>query len=112
MTQADIDRLVARDFEPADREEAHGLLERYGVEGWEREVVRVRIAILRMADGDLARMRTALETAKVDYRDALVAAEYTAEFVRGNQAPDASAEEQAALRARDRQDYAEWLRRA
>lgn len=75
-----LERRIQRDF-PAPGS-AHGILvalERlpdeagYGEEHFRTE--RIRAAIVLLANGDLTRFREAVELAKADWRDLLVAAE-------------------------------------
>ncbi|HEV2343083.1 MAG TPA: hypothetical protein VGS97_03250 [Actinocrinis sp.] len=74
-----LERRIRRDF-PAPGS-AHGIitaLDRlpdeagYGEEHFRTE--RIRAAIVLLADGDLSRFRDAVELAKTDWRDLLVAA--------------------------------------
>ena len=76
ITAADVERIIARDFPSAEVAAVRAALAEYGTKAWHREVDRVRIAVLRMADGDLGRLRSALATADQDYRDVLSVAEY------------------------------------
>ena len=109
LSQADIDRLIARDFPPIDRARVTAALEEYGKESWHNEVIRVRAAILKMADGDLERLRVDLEVAKTDYRDVLAAAEYPLYSRRPfDDMPDAERER---IIADDWAQYQEWLTR-
>jgi hypothetical protein len=80
----DVDAIIARKLasmfpEPGMRAEAERVLALYGTESYEREVPRVRLAILKNtgAGGDLERLRAEVRLAKQDYRDALVGAEYS-----------------------------------
>ena len=76
VTGADVERVVRRDF-PADRvATVLAMLEEYGVEKWQRESHRVRLAVLKLAAGSLKRLRQELECAKHDYREVLGPAEY------------------------------------
>lgn len=75
-----LERRIQRDF-PAPGA-AHGILtalDRLPVEaGYDEEhfrTERIRAAIVLLANGDLARFRSAVELAKTDWRDLLVAAE-------------------------------------
>jgi hypothetical protein len=69
VTGADVERIVRRDF-PADRAvEVLAMLDEYGTEAWQREAHRVRLAALRLAAGDIKRLRYEIEGAKRDYRD-------------------------------------------
>jgi hypothetical protein len=72
----DLERIIERDFEPSSVSVARALLSRYGQESWHREVLRVRMACLKCAEGDLAALKREVEDACCDYRDVLVAAEY------------------------------------
>ncbi len=111
VTAADVARIVQRDF-PADRvDEVLALLQAYGTADWHREVPRVRAAILKIADGDLERLRGELEVAKRDYRDVLLGAEYLAYGALTLRNPAASTEDlQRAIQA-DSAQYEAWLRR-
>lgn len=53
---------------------ALALVAAYGVEPHEREVTRVRLAILELADGRLTRLPYFVKCAKIDPRDVLVGA--------------------------------------
>jgi hypothetical protein len=107
-------KLVSAWPDPAERERARAELSRYGTEPYEREVDRVRLAILRLCEGRLERLAEWVAEAKNDYRDVLVAAEYPAE---GEALwalhPDLSEEERRRLeelRERDRVQYEKWLK--
>ena len=76
VTAADVERVVRRDF-PAERvAEVLAILNEYGIESWQREFDRVRLAALKLAAGNLKKLRLHIETAKQDYRDVLAYAEY------------------------------------
>ncbi len=51
-------------------------LAEYGKKEWHRELDRVRLAILKMAAGNIDWLRTAVAVAEQDFRDVLCAAEY------------------------------------
>jgi hypothetical protein len=111
VTAADVERIVRRDF-PADRTaEVLAMLEEYGTEEWQRETHRVRLAVLKLAAGDLGRLRYELEGAKRDYRDVLGPAEYpgyTRRMFRIDKLPQ---EEQERIIDADWKQYEEWLTR-
>jgi len=76
-TEADLERVVARDFPQESIPAVRDLLSRYGQEGeWQREILRVQMACLKCADGDLKELERAVATACLDYRDVLGPAEY------------------------------------
>jgi len=50
-------------------------LDEYGAASHEREVDRVKLAILRISEGDIEKLKYWVKVAKTDYRDVLAAAE-------------------------------------
>jgi hypothetical protein len=74
-TEADLERILARDFAPESIPQVKALLSRYGREDWQREVLRVQMACLKCADGDLEALEREVEAACCDYRDVLSPAE-------------------------------------
>lgn len=52
------------------------MLDEYGTENWQRETHRVLLAALKLAAGNIKRLRYEIEGAKRDYRDVLGPAEY------------------------------------
>ena len=52
------------------------MLDLYGRESYEQEQIRVRLAILKLSEGNLDNLRLLVESAKRDYRDVLAWAEY------------------------------------
>ncbi len=110
VTDADVERVARREF--TDRaDHVLTLLRTYGVEDWEREAPRVRVAILKLANGDMDRVRSELDVAKRDYRDVLLGAEYLAYAALTLRDPHASAEDAQRAIAADWAAYEEWLRR-
>ena len=111
VTATDVERVVRRDF-PADRTaEVLAMLDEYGTEKWQREADRVRLAVLKLAAGDMQRLRYELEGAKRDYRDVLGPAEYpgyTRRMFRIDKLPEA---EQQRIIDADWKQYEEWLTR-
>jgi hypothetical protein len=72
----DIDSAVMdqvwRDFPRHLQHDAAAALATYGEQPYEREVVRVQLAILAIAGGDMERLLKYVEHAKRDYRDVLM----------------------------------------
>ena len=58
------------------RAEARAILDTYGIENHEQEPVRVRLAILKLSDANLAEIKKTIDLAKQDFRDVLSWAEY------------------------------------
>jgi hypothetical protein len=62
-TEADLERIIARDFAQDSIPAVKALLSRYGKESWQRGVLRVQMACLKCANGDLAALERAVENA-------------------------------------------------
>lgn len=110
VTDQDVERILRRDF-AEDEEEARALLMSYGSEDWHRETRRVRVAALKLANGDLARLRVAVDTAKADYRDVLGPAEYPQYLKAVTPAASLSDEERQRIIEADFEQYDGWFRR-
>lgn len=71
----------------------------------------MRLAALKLAEGSIEKLRSAIETAKRDYRDVLVSAEYP-EYSRSIGPSDAvSPGERQRIIEADWKQYSEWLAR-
>lgn len=66
-----VERAMQEAFPNADRAEARRILDEYGKAAHEREVDRVRLDILALCQGDLAKLRVLVDRATRDYRDVL-----------------------------------------
>lgn len=105
-------KKVNRYWPDVDPQEIMEILDRYGVERYERGRARVQLAILKLSQGDRDRLEAYVKMAKRDYRDVLAYAEYPEEMRTGPVAMrQLSAEEAKALRRRDKAQYRQWLRR-
>ena len=112
VTHADVERVVRRDFPAGERAEVTKLLERYGTESWHRETDRVRLATLKLASGNIERLRREIEGAQVDYRDVLAAAEYPEYSKRVRGLSKLAADEIREIVATDWKQYQDWLTRS
>ena len=110
----DVDRKIDDLWtDPVERGRVRTELQKFGTEAHEREVERVRLAILKLCEARTERVIELVAAAKRDYRDVLMWAEYPAE----GQAlwairTDLSNEERLRLedlRRQDRQQYQDWL---
>jgi len=111
VTGADVERIVRRDF-PADRAmEVLAMLEEYGKESWQREPHRVRLAALKLAAGDLQRLRDEVDAAKSDYREVLAPAEYPDYTKRMFRIEELPQDEQQRIIDADWKQYQSWLTR-
>lgn len=108
LTQAVLDRIVTALF-PEQPGLAHEALARYGRPGIDREILRVRVAALRVSEGNLAALEKAIGAALVDYRDVLAWAEYPVELISPtwNMPPG----DVTRIRTADRLQYHDWLAR-
>ena len=103
-TDADVARVLARDYATALRE-ARTVLASYGKETWQPEPIRVHMACLKLAAGNVAELEQYVQRACVDYRDVLAWAEYPA-YMKAD-TPEARGEAMEA----DRRQLQEWLHR-
>jgi hypothetical protein len=110
VTPADVERITRRDF-PKQVQQAMAVLSEYGTEDWQREVDRVRLAILKLANGDLQKLRQQMNVAKCDYRDVLAPAEYP-DYLRAAPALSlpANADQKGTVTS-DWEQYQAWLSR-
>ena len=107
VTAADVERVARRDFPGVALGTILGILSAYGTEDWQREVDRVRLAILKLSKGSLTDLRYWTEQAKCDYRDVLGPAEYP-EYGRRRWSTD---EEHNEIVRSDWKQYERWLKR-
>lgn len=111
VTDADVERIVRRDYAADLADEVLADLRTYGTESWEKEVPRVRIALLRLANGNIDVLRQQLDYAKRDYRDVLLGAEYLAYAALTLRTAHPSPEDAQRAIDADWNAYQEWLRR-
>jgi len=110
VSLADVERVVRRDFPPDEVAGVLAFLEAYGRQSWHGEIPRVRLAILKRAQGNWKQLRDALATADKDYRDILAYAEYPAYFS-GIQPGEKDAARRRRAIAADWRQYSSWLNR-
>jgi hypothetical protein len=96
-----------------ERRKAEAALAEYGVAPHEREAPRVKLAILKLSQGQLDRLADLVSHAKRDYRDVLMWAEYPEEgrsiWVLSSRMTSEQNNQLAAIRQRDRDQYERWL---
>ena len=105
VTDADIERIIARDYPPDKHAEIRELIR--GVECWEKP--RVMLACLKNGRGDFGRLKGEILNASGWWREILSEAEYpnyTKKMFR-----KLSSEEEERLFAADKAQYLEWLSR-
>lgn len=119
VTSGDVERVMRRDFPEARHETVAAILSEYGRESWQCGEDRVRLAILKLAHGDLDLLRQEMDRAKLDYRAVISGAEYPGYSVQvsccGLPTDDEHCEHAAHARKvmdDDWLQYREWLERA
>src|SRR5579862_9863974 len=105
---ADVERLVKRDFPLEEERAVFSALKKYGKKDWHREVPRVRLAILKLAYGSREKLREAIAMADQDYRDVLSYAEYPSYFSKINPTEKDEAKRKRVIDT-DWQEYRAWL---
>ena len=111
VASADVERIVRRDF-PADRNaELLAMLNEYGRDVSQLEPFRVRLAVLKLAAGNIERLRYEIEGAKCDYRDVLGPAEYPGYCKRVRRSGDLPPNEEQRIIDSDWSQYQDWLTR-
>lgn len=103
FTEANLERVLAREYPPEHRAHLKAVLARYGSESWQREALRVRMACLKCAGSDARQLERYIAVACNDYRDVLAHAAYPAYMKAG------SDEEKAAAMRSDWAQLQEWL---
>jgi hypothetical protein len=77
VSDKDVERIAIRDFGKDKLSEVMSILKEYGEQDWNRPgSPRVRLAILKLADGDWDQLSRQVKIAIQDYRDVLTMAEY------------------------------------
>ena len=111
VTASDVERVVRRDFPGSRVAEVLTMLADYGTENWHREPDRVRMAVLKLAAGNVERLRSEIESAKNDFRDVLAYAEYPRYMGQVPPSEAVSEEEKRQIIASDWKQYLDWLTR-
>ena len=70
---------------------------------------RVWLAIIKLAEGDLAALRKMTDAALTDFRDVLAWAEYPEQMREETWRMDESSKEYREILERDRRQYEDWL---
>ncbi len=109
VSQTDVERIVMRDYPQDKYDEVMLILNSYGTDNWEREPHRVRLAILKLANGNIEELRRFLEWAKCDYRDVISPAEYPLATKKWGKIETLTEEEIESIYKRDWEQYEKWL---
>lgn len=104
----DIERVVRRDFSTEEVPNVLATLAIYGTKAWHKEENRVRMAVLKIARGNLVQLRVWCDVANEDYRDVLAAAEYPAYMKKIKPSEKNSTKIQTAIK-KDAEEYRKWF---
>jgi len=110
VCDADVERVVKRDFSPEEASTVLSTLQEYGKKEWHRDVPRVRLAILKLAGRDSGALLDAVAMADRDYRDVLGNAEYPRYFSKIDPAEKDEVKRKTVIDA-DWQEYRDWLQK-
>ena len=109
VTDKEVRRIAYRDFPAAQFNAVMAVLDEYGMENWQREAHRVKLAALKLAHGDLDELRRKIEVAKRDYRDVVAYAEYPEYMQSVSPSNSLSPKQVQAIIDRDWLQYNRWL---
>ncbi|MCB1023163.1 MAG: hypothetical protein KDB79_02150 [Acidobacteria bacterium] len=101
-------RKIKQEFPDDDQDEILKVLDQYGVESYEQERERVQVAIIKLAEGNLEKLKTEVSGAKGDFRDTLGAAEYPEQSRKATWRMK-DKEKANKIVESDRKKYLEWL---
>jgi len=108
---------INQTFAPQDRREVMDLLVNecgrnlpFKAEATSRSLDQIRLAVIKLANGNLDELRRQVQAAKRDWRDVIGAAETPEAMSMGFVAFDnLDAETRTGIAARDREQYQDWL---
>jgi hypothetical protein len=109
VTPEDVTRLIRRDFALYQVADVTAVLQDCGGDD-SRISARVRIACLKLANGDVEQLQKIVNLAKQDYRDVLTPAEYP-EYSRKAWGKNLPAAELHRIYESDWSQYQDWLER-
>jgi hypothetical protein len=110
ITRSKVLEKITQYWPDVDPQEVMNFLDEYGVESHEQERARVQLAILKLSEGERARLEELVGIAKREFRDVLAYAEYPEEMSIGFiGVRQLSSTEVKALRDRDKEQYLQWL---
>ncbi|MBN2591982.1 MAG: hypothetical protein JXA81_00640 [Sedimentisphaerales bacterium] len=111
VTDKDVERIALRDFGMDKLSEAMDILEKYGKQEWTRPgSPRVRLAVLKLANGELEELSRYTKIAIQDFRDVISMAEYPIYSAEVGFERVAQNIQKAAIEA-DWEQYQDWLKK-
>ena len=111
VTDKDVERVAIRDFGESQLPKVLDLLQEYGKQGWNPPgSARVRLAILKLADGDFDQISKYTEAAIRDFRDVVSMAEYP-KYAKEIGFSEVSKKVAKNIINEDWMQYSQWLKR-
>jgi hypothetical protein len=107
VTEADVDRIIARDFDSRARDRIRVLL----AHPESPRSPRVVLAVLKLSNCTVGAVAANLETARTDWRDVVAYAEYPAYMKATSGSTRLSEDEREELIQADWEQYQSWLDR-
>jgi len=105
-----VSRVILREFANEEYDRVVEVLSQYGTERHHLERNRVRISILKLANGDLFNLERQIKVACVDFRDVIAAAEMPGQYKLGFTGMERlSPQELENIKTDDRKQYEAWL---
>jgi hypothetical protein len=111
VTPEDVERVARREFPGDQFANVMALLDECGAKTGQRGGSRVQLATLKLAEGQLKKLRSFVKSAKRDYRDVLLWAEYPGYSKLGFRIRELPAKEHQRIIDDDWKQYEEWLRK-
>ncbi|MEM8954706.1 MAG: hypothetical protein AAGD22_11185 [Verrucomicrobiota bacterium] len=111
VSRADVERIAVRDFPEHQVSKVLQTLSAFGLEVHHREIERVHLDILKLANGNFDRLVLETENACGDYRDTMLAAEYPNYAKKMFRVDTLSADQRRGIVNADRHQYNAWFDR-
>ena len=105
VSEADVERIIQRDFPQDEQEEIRGLVRKLEV----REKARVVLSCLKNSGGDLRKLKYYLAEASGYYREHIGEAEYPNYIKKMYHIDKLSEAEVSAIYEKDKNQYLAWL---
>lgn len=110
MTEYNRDLVLAKVkqcFPHEDEGKIMSIIDSCGVQSSKGLRLRVQIAVLKLSEGNLGKLRKNVDTARADYRDVIVYAENPEWMSKNTGRLDP--EEEGRIKRRDYKQYMDWL---
>lgn len=110
LSDSVVSQIILREFANEEYNRVVEMVTRYGNEHHHLEENRVRLSILKLANGDLFSLDRQVKVACVDFRDVIAAAEMPGQYKLGFTGMERlSPQELENIKSADRKQYEAWL---